>query len=138
MHPAEIKAALEIAGYSQADLARELEINRSAVSAVVAGHGRSKQVEERIAEIIRRPAEEIWPQWHGEKRLLLSGIERELVLAFRAASSVAQRRALRALGAVSDDEDVPHRVNADRGSIAAGRDVTLHESKPPRYHNRKK
>lgn len=140
MHPAEIKAALEIAGFSQAKLARELEINRSAVSAVVAGYGRSKQIEDRIADIIRRPPAEIWPQWHGEKPLLLSGIERELVLAFRAASPAAQRRALRALGALSaqDDEPVRH-VTASYGSIAAGGNVThgsVHEPKPPRHRKK--
>jgi lambda repressor-like predicted transcriptional regulator len=135
MHPAEIKAALEIAGYSQADLARELEINRSLVSAVVAGHSRSKKVEDRIAEIIRRPAAEIWPQWHGERPLLLSSIERELVQAFRAAAPAAQRRALRNLGAGSGDEDVAYRVTADRGGIAAGRDAAVHA---PKSRNRKK
>ena len=135
MHPAEIKAALEIAGFSLADIAREFETNRSAISSVVNGHGRSKRIEDRIVEIIRRPAAEIWPHWYGEKPLVLSGIERELVLAFRAASPAAQRRALRNLGAGSAEDDVPYSVSADRDSVAAGRDATVHE---PKSRDRKK
>lgn len=120
MHPAQIKATLEIAGYSLADLAREFELSRATVSAVVNGRSRSKQVEDRIVEITRMSPAELWPHWYGEKPLVLSGIERELVLAFRAASPAAQRRALRAVGAVLDGDDNPsHHVSADRGSIAA-------------------
>lgn len=142
MHPAQIKATLEIAGYSLADLARELEVTRATVSAVVNGRSRSKQVEERIAAVTRLAPEALWPHWYGEKPLVLSGIEREFVLAFRAASSAAQRRALRAVGAVGTeplDESGNYRVTASHGGIAAGRDVVhgaVHDD--PVRRNRKK
>lgn len=139
VHPAEIKAALAIAGYSQAKLAEELGLAGNTVSMVVNGRGHSKQVEDRIAEVTRLAPAALWPQWYGEKPLDLTGLERELVLAFRAASQAARNRALRALGAGSGEEGTSYHVTADRGGIAAGRDVkhaTAHEPKPPSYHKK--
>jgi lambda repressor-like predicted transcriptional regulator len=66
MHPAQIKAALALRGYSQARLAEELELSPNTVSAVVKGRSRSKKVEERIAAITDRSLVDLWPQWHAK------------------------------------------------------------------------
>lgn len=124
MHPAQIKAALAVAGYSQVKLAEELGLAGNTVSAVINGRSRSEQIEKRITEITRLSAAELWPQWHGERPLELNGIERELVLAFRAAAPALQAHVMRILGGSADTEEMRHYVKADRGSIAAGRDVT--------------
>lgn len=83
MHPAQIKAALDVAGYKQVDLAGELGLSPNTVSAVIKGRSRSKQVEERIASITGHTLEELWPQWHGKTPLILSDEERALVLLYR-------------------------------------------------------
>ena len=51
MHPAEIKAALALAGYKQNALAGELEIAPTTVGAVINGRSRSATLEQRIAQI---------------------------------------------------------------------------------------
>lgn len=139
MHPAKIKAALAVAGFKQVDLAREIGVKEAAVSNVINGRSRSKQIEDRIAEITRLAPETLWPQWYGEAPLVLTSQERELVLAFRAASSAAQRRALRDVGANATDDETRYQVTADRGGIAAGRDVvrsSVHESKGSSYRKK--
>lgn len=71
MHPAEIKAALEMRGVSQLDIAKQLRgakrrhISATAVSLVIHGRSRSQRIENRIAAVIAKPPHEIWPQWHG-------------------------------------------------------------------------
>lgn len=132
MHPAQIKAALAVAGYPQVRLADELDVQKGTISAVINGRSRSERVEARIAEITGIAPAVLWPQWHGQPALVLSGMERELVLAFRAAGHAARNRALRALGASDGGDDPPTHVYANRGSMAAGRDLTLHED-PARY-----
>lgn len=59
------KLALMLAGVSQADIAGQLRVYPSAVSAVVNGRGRSKQIETRIAVATGVPRERLWPQWYG-------------------------------------------------------------------------
>lgn len=61
MHPEEIKAALRMAGWTQAALADELAVARSSVAQTIAGHIRSNRIQARIAEIIKRPVSRIWP-----------------------------------------------------------------------------
>lgn len=61
MHPEDIKAAMRKAGVTQAALADELEVAKSSVAQVIAGSIRSARIQVRIAEIISKPIEEIWP-----------------------------------------------------------------------------
>lgn len=61
MHHEQIKAELRIAGTSPAMLADELGISQSSISAVVRGVQRSQRVMGRIAQIIEKPVDEIWP-----------------------------------------------------------------------------
>ncbi|MGB3749430.1 MAG: helix-turn-helix domain-containing protein [Rhodanobacter sp.] len=67
MHPAYIAAGLEMAGYSQAALARELKVSPQAVYTVVRGTGRNRRVEQRIAELTGLALAELWPQWHCDE-----------------------------------------------------------------------
>jgi lambda repressor-like predicted transcriptional regulator len=67
-----IKYGLSLAGYTQADIAREFKkgratISRSTVSMVINGRGRSRKIELRIAAILQMPPADLWPQWHGVK-----------------------------------------------------------------------
>lgn len=59
------KLALMLAGVSQADIAGQCQVYPSAVSAVVNGRGRSKQIERRIEIATGVPRERLWPQWYG-------------------------------------------------------------------------
>lgn len=61
MHPEEIKAAMRMAGITPAMLCDELQVAASSVSQTISGHIRSKRIQSRIAEIIGRPVEKIWP-----------------------------------------------------------------------------
>lgn len=75
MHPAQIKAAIQMRGYSLVALAEALKIDRSLIGKVISGRSRSAQVEEAIAKVIARPIHEIWPQWYradGTKRSRLT------------------------------------------------------------------
>jgi len=84
VHPAEIQAALKVAGYSQSALADEVGVRPSAVSMVINGRSRSTQIEERIAAITGYALAELWPVWHGDaKPLVLTDEERTLVLRYR-------------------------------------------------------
>jgi lambda repressor-like predicted transcriptional regulator len=65
MHPAEIQAALRLNGFSQVDIARELDIKPNTVSMVINGRSRSEKIEKRIAEATRLPLAKLWPRWHG-------------------------------------------------------------------------
>ncbi len=67
MTPIDIKYALELAGYTQADVARRVrsDLKRSAVNAVIKSKSRSKAIEGEIAKLIARPLAEIWPHWYG-------------------------------------------------------------------------
>jgi len=60
MHPEEIKAALRIKGFTLAALASELDRSRSMVTHVVHGYARSKDIENRISQILGKPRDVIW------------------------------------------------------------------------------
>ncbi len=61
MHPEDIKAGLRKRGVTCADIARDLGITRNAVSLVVHNHATSRPVAERIAAILGRSPDAIWP-----------------------------------------------------------------------------
>ena len=61
MHPEEIKAAMRIAGTTPAMLCDELQVAASSVSQTISGHIKSKRIQTRIADIIGKPIELIWP-----------------------------------------------------------------------------
>lgn len=61
MHPEEIKAAMRIAGTTPAMLCDELQVAASSISQTISGHIKSKRIQKRIAEIIGKPIELIWP-----------------------------------------------------------------------------
>jgi len=63
MHPAYIIAELAVRSVRMADIAREFRISRQAVHNTVYNRPfPSTQVRERIAELIGRPVDEIWPE----------------------------------------------------------------------------
>lgn len=64
MHPGEIKSALAMARTTQRQLAREVDVKETVVSAVVNGKARSARIEQRISEITDIPLYRLWPQWH--------------------------------------------------------------------------
>lgn len=61
MHPEEIKAAMRIAGTTPAMLCDELQVAASSISQTISGHIKSKRIQARIAEIIGKPIDFIWP-----------------------------------------------------------------------------
>ena len=61
MHPEEIKAAMRMAGTTPAMLCDELQGAASSVSQTISGHIKSKRIQSRIAQIIGKPVEVIWP-----------------------------------------------------------------------------
>lgn len=67
MHPAHIKAALELRTTTQAAIASQCGVTPTAVNDVVHGRKRSRQIELRIAAVTQLPLAELWPQWHGPK-----------------------------------------------------------------------
>lgn len=137
MHPAQISAALKVAGYKQVDLADELELSPNTVSAVIKGRSRSRQVEERIAAITGHTLEELWPQWHGEAPLVLSAEERALVLLYRELPRPAREQILPVIRDMSRDQRGGMVISGSRsvianspGAIAAGRGVHYHDHRP--------
>jgi len=61
MHPEEIKAAMRMKGITPTALADELKVANSSVSQVISGRATSARIAGRIAEIIGKPVEFIWP-----------------------------------------------------------------------------
>ncbi|WP_092744170.1 helix-turn-helix domain-containing protein [Paracidovorax valerianellae] len=61
MHPEEIKAAMRMKGVTPTALAAELEIANSTMSQVISGRAVSARVMARIATIIGKPVDTIWP-----------------------------------------------------------------------------
>lgn len=61
MHREEIKTRLRLMGSSLAGVARELGVTKQTVNAVLAGKGRSKRIEETIAQRLGLTVEEVWP-----------------------------------------------------------------------------
>lgn len=60
-----VKIALMLAEITQADIARQCNVEPASVSAVVNGRSRSKQIERRIEVATGVPRERLWPQWYG-------------------------------------------------------------------------
>lgn len=123
MHPAEIKAALAIAGYKQTAAAKECGVAPTTVGAVIHGRSRSKAVEEWIAHATGHTLVDLWPQWYGEPALVLSDDERALVKAYRELSVDQRARVLAAVR--SGDVGAGHYVHADGGSNAAVGDIHI-------------
>lgn len=158
MHPAQIRAALAMAGYNQADLARELGLAPTTVSAVINGRGHSAQVEERVAAITGHTLEELWPQWHSnEKPLVLSNDERALILLLRDLPPASRDQVLPVVRAMVQDVlgNTPppnlmrsaqtikasgnaRVVTASGGSIASGGGVHHHYGSKPKPKPKKK
>ncbi|KAA9180625.1 transcriptional regulator [Delftia sp. BR1] len=61
MHPEEIKAGMRMAGITPAMLCDELGVAASSVSQTISGHIKSKRIQSRIAQILGKPIEAIWP-----------------------------------------------------------------------------
>lgn len=61
MHPEDIKAAIRITGWTQAAIARALDVTQPAVSGVIHGNNRSLLVQTCISALIEQPIEVIWP-----------------------------------------------------------------------------
>lgn len=62
MSPREIKAALTLAGIKPIQIARELKITPTTVSAVIARRSTSRRVFEAIAKAIGKPVDEVFPK----------------------------------------------------------------------------
>jgi len=138
MHPAEIKAALEIQGYSQAKIAEECGVQRSTVSMVVNGRGRSQQVEQRIAAVLRKSLGEVWPHWYDEQPsyagvrepTTLADDELALLAIYRRLTTAQRDQARAMLEVLAMGGGTGSRtVNADRGSVAIGGDMTIGKRK---------
>lgn len=66
MHPADIKARLERAGYHQSDVARLCGVSPATIGEVIHGRTRSREIERRLAILLGREPKEIWPTWYCE------------------------------------------------------------------------
>jgi lambda repressor-like predicted transcriptional regulator len=65
--PIEIKIALIRARKSQADIARDLGVDKAIVTRVIKSQRTSKRVRMAIAKAVRIPVEELWPQSNRKK-----------------------------------------------------------------------
>ncbi|WP_448252887.1 helix-turn-helix domain-containing protein [Ottowia oryzae] len=61
MHPEQIKAEMRMAGVTPAMVCDELKVAPSSVSQTISGHIKSKRIQARIAQIIGKPVDAIWP-----------------------------------------------------------------------------
>jgi lambda repressor-like predicted transcriptional regulator len=72
MHPAQIKAALEMAGTTQAELARSVigrhgrHVSSAAVHHVVRGLSTSKAIAQAISQVTGLSTSEMWPGRYAE------------------------------------------------------------------------
>ena len=62
MKPNEIRAELLLRGVRPSEIARKLKVGRAAISNVITGCGKSRRIQEAIAEMIGKTVEEIWPE----------------------------------------------------------------------------
>lgn len=60
MKPERIKAKLILAGKTQRQIARELNVTESAVSLTISGRSRSARIEQAVAQAIGKPREEVF------------------------------------------------------------------------------
>ena len=61
MHPALIKAHLEIQNIQQKRIAEALGVTRTAVHSVIHGNSKSRRIEEKISEATGLSLRELWP-----------------------------------------------------------------------------
>lgn len=62
MHHEDIKAALRKRGYTITRVAREMGLHQSTISTAIRPGRRSRPVEKKIADILGRPVEKVWPE----------------------------------------------------------------------------
>ncbi|MGB3749432.1 MAG: helix-turn-helix domain-containing protein [Rhodanobacter sp.] len=124
MHPAQIKAALTIAGYKQTEAAAACGVAPTTIGAVINGRSRSKPVEEWIATTTGIAPVDLWPQWYGQGQPALTAEERELVDAYRQLPPTKRARMLAEARAEYSANSGAH-VAADRGSVAVGGDFNV-------------
>lgn len=67
MDPREINYLLSLRNYTQSRLAKELRIQPSAVSSVIAGRARSRKIETAVSEVLRLRRHRIWPDRYDEQ-----------------------------------------------------------------------
>lgn len=61
MHPADIKAHLRKAGFSQSAVARKLKVSLTAVWAAIEGKSTSAHVAAHISKVVDVPVSVLWP-----------------------------------------------------------------------------
>lgn len=61
MHPEEIKAGLRMKGVTPTALAEELKVSTPTMSQVISGRSVSARIRQRIAEILGKSVDEVWP-----------------------------------------------------------------------------
>lgn len=61
MHAEEIKAAIRMKGTTPTAIAEELGVSRSMVSHVINGNAKSERIAQRIAQIVGKSVDAIWP-----------------------------------------------------------------------------
>lgn len=84
MHPEDIRAEIRKRFGSMAALGRSLGVSKTAVPNTINQPGYSAKMERRLAEVLGKPAAEIWPnRYHGDGT----------PVSFRVERAVAARRA---------------------------------------------
>lgn len=66
MHPEDIKASIRKAGATPAQIARDLNVNRSTVARVIHGAGKSTRIARRICELSGLDPDTAWPGRYPE------------------------------------------------------------------------
>lgn len=72
MHPADIKSSLHKKGTSPAKVARDLQLNRSTVSRVIAGTATSRRVATEISRVLGKSASKLWPGKYADSQKTLA------------------------------------------------------------------
>ena len=67
MQPPFIKAELTVRGWPPTRIAEKLGVSRSAVTRVIHGQSRSQRIAAEIADVVGKPAMEIWPGYYTLK-----------------------------------------------------------------------
>jgi len=129
MHPAQIKAALSIAGFKQTEAAQRCGVAPTTVGAVIHGRSRSKAVEEWIAQATRLPLAELWPQWYGDGEVTLTGEERQLVRDFRTLHPAQREQTLALVQSLKLGVPTGSVVIGGKNSRIAGRDYISNKPK---------
>lgn len=63
-----IKALLAARGIKEIDIARRLNITRSAVSLIINGHKSSRRVQKTISDMLNIPYEQLWGKFYKAKK----------------------------------------------------------------------